>query len=50
MPEELKFHFSIATLLRDGDAVTKAAETHTEINPRLPDGHVAATRALCSAP
>jgi len=49
MPEEPKFHFPIATLLRDGDAITSAAEAHAELNPRLPAGLVAATRALLGA-
>ena len=46
MPEDLKFHLPIATLLRDGDAIVTAAETHPEIAARLPDGLVAAGRAL----
>jgi hypothetical protein len=46
MPEDLTFHFPLATLLRDGDAITTAAENHAELNPRLSAGHVAATRAL----
>jgi hypothetical protein len=46
MPEDLNFNFPIATLLRDGDAITTAAETRVEVHPRLPAGHVAATRAL----
>lgn len=46
MSEDLKFHFSIATLLREGDLITTAAESNAAINPRLPTGHAAATRAL----
>lgn len=46
MTEDLKFHFPTPTVLRDGDAIATAAETHTELNARLPDGCVAATRAL----
>jgi hypothetical protein len=49
MPEDLSFHFPIPTLLRDGDAITTAAEAHAELNPRLPAGLLAATRALLGA-
>ncbi len=45
MLEALRFHFPIATLLRDGDAIATAAEPHPELNARLPDGCVAQTRA-----
>jgi hypothetical protein len=46
MSEPLKFHFSIATLLREGDLITTAAENNAGINSRLPAGLTAATRAL----
>jgi hypothetical protein len=46
MTEDLKFHFPIATLLREGDLITTAAEGNAAINPRLPTGHTTATRAL----
>ena len=46
MPDDLNFNFPLATLLRDGDAITTAAETRAELNPRLPAGYVAGTRTL----
>jgi len=46
MTEELKFHFPIATLLREGDLIATAAETYSDIEERLPAGLTAATRAL----
>lgn len=46
MSEDLKFHFPIATLLREGDLITTAAENNAGINSRLPTGLTAATRAL----
>jgi alpha-D-ribose 1-methylphosphonate 5-triphosphate synthase subunit PhnG len=46
MSEDLKFHFPIPTLLREGDLVVTAAEKNAGINPRLPAGHIAAGRAL----
>ena len=46
MSEPLKFHFPIATLLREGDLITTAAEKNPALNPRLPAGLTAATRAL----
>src|SRR5882672_8846952 len=46
MTEDLKFHFPIATLLREGDLIITAAETNTAIAARLPAGHVATGRTL----
>ncbi len=46
MPESLKFHFPLATLLRDGDGIATAAEAHTELAPRLADGLLTGTRTL----
>lgn len=46
MNEELKFHFPIATLLRDGDAIYKAAVARPELNPRLADDLLTQTGAL----
>jgi hypothetical protein len=46
MTEKLKFHFPIATLLRDGGAIITAAETHTELGPRLRGGILNESRAL----
>lgn len=45
MSELLKFHFPIAVLTHDGTAIADALETHTELNTRLPDGYLTATRA-----
>ena len=45
MPEELKFHFPLSTLLRDGDGIVTAAEAHAEIQARLLDNLISATRA-----
>lgn len=46
MTEDLKFHFPIATLLREGDLITTAAESNAAITPRLSAGYIAATRTL----
>ena len=46
MPDELNFNFPLATLLRDGDAITTAAENHAEFHPRLPDDCIGTTRVL----
>lgn len=46
MPEELSFHFPIAALSHDGDAIITAAETHPDINARLATGYVAQARSL----
>ena len=46
MSEPLKFHFPIATLARDGEAITSAAEQHTELAARLPADNVTQARTL----
>ncbi len=46
MPEALKFHFPLAALLRDGDAIVTAAEAHTDLAPRLAANLVTGTRTL----
>lgn len=46
MSEPLKFHFPLATLLRDSEAITAAAEKHTELSARLPANNVTEARAL----
>ena len=46
MSEPLKFHFPIATLARDGEAITSGAEQHAELAARLPAGNVTQARAL----
>jgi hypothetical protein len=46
MSEALKFHFPIATLSRDGDAIITAAEKHTELAARLPADNVTEARGL----
>ncbi len=46
MTEDLKFHFPIATLLREGDLIVTAAENYSDVDERLPAGLTAATRAL----
>lgn len=46
MPEALKFHFPVATLLRDGEAIATAAEAHTDLAPRLAEGLLTGTRTL----
>jgi len=46
MSEELKIHFPLATLLREGDFIVTAAESYPALNGRLPTGFVVATRAL----
>lgn len=49
MTEDLKFHFSIATLLREGDLIVTAAETHADVAARLPAGYITAGRTLIGA-
>ena len=46
MSEPLRFHFPIAILSRDGEAITSAAEKHAELTARLPAGNVTQARAL----
>ncbi len=46
MSEPLRFHFPIAILSRDGEAITSAAEKHAELAARLPAGNVTQARAL----
>ena len=46
MSQALKFHFSLATLLRDGDGIVTATEAHPELGPRLAENLLTDTRAL----
>jgi hypothetical protein len=47
MSRSIKFNFSINRLLYEGEGICDAAETHApELDPRLPAGYTAETRAL----
>jgi len=47
MADEREFHFPLSVLERDGDLILTAAGKYAaQLNPRLPDGHVAAARTL----
>lgn len=47
MADPRTFHFPLGLLLQEGGLILNAAEKYAaQINPRLPDGHVAAARAL----
>lgn len=46
MTDDLKFHFPIATLLREGDLIVTAAEANPAVAGRLPAGYISGTRTL----